>query len=106
QIHIPADLSLRPCAFNRQGQFHKKELPEGIIAELRRLFPPAKEWNVIDAEWMKEDDKLYVFDFLKKDGELLSRLTYPERWALLPRDYISPHISTLGMFKTLDKCLE
>jgi hypothetical protein len=106
QIHVSADPDVAPLAYNRHGALHKKLLPDPIIRELRRLFQPAKGWNVIDTEWLKPEGKLFVFDLVKREGELLSRLTYPERWALLPRAYISPAISTLPLLRELDKCLE
>lgn len=106
QIHISADPQEAPLAYNRHGELHKKLIPDAIAQELRRLFQPTSGWNVIDAEWLKPEGKLYVFDFIKREGELLSRLTYPERWKLLPRAYISPSISTLPILTTVEKCME
>jgi ATP-dependent DNA ligase len=106
QIHVPADPTLEPYAYNRQGRIHKKLLPEAVILELRRLFTPERQWNVIDAEWLKETDKLFVFDLLKQNGETLVRLNYSERWRLLPRLFISPSISVLPVFTDLKQCLE
>jgi ATP-dependent DNA ligase len=106
QIHISADPEENILAYNRQGHLHKKEIPPLLAAELRRLFTPSQQWNVIDAEWIKTEDKIYVFDFLKLDGELLHRLNFASRWKLLPRAYISPAIQTLGILTYLDQCLE
>jgi ATP-dependent DNA ligase len=106
QIHIPANPEQEILAYNRQGQLHKKEIPALMVSELRRLFSPAIHWNVIDAEWIKSNDKLYVFDFLKLDGEQLHRLGFLARWKYLPRSYISPVIQTLGILTDLDQCLE
>lgn len=106
QIHIPAEASKLPLAYNRHGELHKKELPELFVKELRRLFRPKKGWNVIDAEWLKKEDRLFVFDVVKLEGELLSRLTYPERWKLLPRAFISPVVSVLPMLTTVEKCMD
>jgi len=106
QIHIPADPEEEILAYNRHGQLHKKKIPETFLSELRRLFAPAQQWNVIDAEWMKNEDKLYVFDFLKQEGELLHRLNFMARWKLLPRAYLSPVFQTLGVLTTLDQCLQ
>ncbi len=104
QIHIPAGQG-RILVYNRQGQIHKEILSVELEQELRRLFTPEKDWTVIDAEWMKPEKKIYVFDFLKQDGRLLEDLSFAERYELLPRDYISPHISTLPVFKTVERCL-
>ncbi len=106
QIHISADPNDAPLAYNRHGEIHKKLIPEAIVSELRRLFQPKKGWNVIDAEWLKPENKLFVFDFIKQEGELLTRLTYLERWKLLPRAYISPTLSTLPLLTTIEKCME
>jgi len=106
QIHLPADANLEPIAYTRHGTLHKKEIPVSITAELRRVIHPTKGWTVIDAEWVKGEDKLFLFDVLKKDDEDLDQLTYPERYALLPRDFISPHLVVLPCLRTLDKCLE
>ncbi len=105
QIHIPSDPLEAPIVYNRQGAPHRQLLSEPMITELRRLFAPASGWNVIDAEWLKPEGKLFVFDFIKRDGALLNRLSYPERWALLPRAYISPSISTLPMLTDVAKCM-
>lgn len=104
QIHIPADTS--PClAYNRQGQLHKEQLSPVMQAELKRIFAPAKDWNVIDAEWMKPEGKIYVFDFLKHEGQILEDLTFADRYELIPKLYVSPHISTVPVFKTTERCL-
>lgn len=106
QIHIPAGPTQKIIVFNRQGNPHKKALPAPAAAELRRLFKPAKGWNVIDGEWLKERDLFFIFDFLKKEDELLAELSFAERHGLLPRDFISPHVKTLPLLKTLETCLQ
>lgn len=106
QIHISSDPEVSPIVYNRQGKPHQKELSLPIISELRRLFTPARGWNVVDAEWIKSEDKLFVFDFLKKDGVALSRQTYTERYNLLPRNFISPHFQVLPLLTSVEKCLE
>ena len=105
QIHISADPTQDILVYNRQGQIHKKILPPLLTTELRRLFQPTQHWTVIDGEWVKEDDHIYVFDCLKSAGELLNRLSYLERWRFLPRAYISPAIQTLGILISVDQCL-
>jgi hypothetical protein len=105
QIHVPAAATAPLIAYNRQGKPHKKFLSPAMSAELRRIYAPSKGWNVIDAEWLKPEDKLFVFDFLKRDDVILTRLSYPERYKLLPRAFISPRISTLPLLETLEECL-
>jgi len=104
QIHLsPKD---QPMAYNRQGRLHKMLLPKEIVKELMRIIDPKEDWTVIDAEWLKPENKLFIFDILKKDGKSLARTTYGERFALLPRDYLSPYIQTLPMLRTVEKCME
>lgn len=106
QIHISSDPNQDVLAYNRQGQLHKMLLPEKIAKELRRILNPTEGWTVIDSEWIKPKNKLFIFDILKSNDELLRKLTYGERYKLLPRSYISPHIKTLPLITTPEKCME
>lgn len=103
QIHLSAN---EVIVYNRQGRPHAKALSPDITAELRRLLAPTEGFNVFDAEWLKPENKIYLFDLLKQDGQLLNRLTYRERHARLPRAYISKHVSTLPILTTVERCLE
>ena len=105
QVHVPADAKASVLVFNRHGQLHKMALPEAMVKEVRRLFQPKTDYNVIDAEWLKPESRLYVFDLIKREGDVLSDLTYAERYAFLPRVYASPHIQTLGVYKTVEQCM-
>jgi ATP-dependent DNA ligase len=104
QIHIPSDPKESLTAYTRQGKKHAQALSPMMSRELFRLFRPSRGWNVIDAEWLKPEEKLFVFDFLKLDGEVLRNRTFPERWGLLPRAFISPHISVLPLLRDLPAC--
>lgn len=106
QIHMSADPDDDVIAYNRQGRPHKMLLPDKIASELRRIFNPEKGWTVIDAEWLKPEGKLFVFDMLKKDDKLLRRLSYGERYKQLPRAYISPHVKTLPILTSPEKCMD
>lgn len=106
QIHLNADEKIKPLAFNRKGELHKLELPDDMVAELRRLIPLEKGWTVVDGEWLKPKKHFFLFDMLKKDGEQLGELTYPQRYALLPRNFISPRVTLLPMLNSLDKCMK
>ncbi len=106
QIHISADPNEKTIVYNRQGTPHKKVLPTSAIAELRRLFALKESWTVIDAEWDKPGEKLYIFDVLKLNGRMLDTYTYAERYELLPRVYSSPMIETLSVLRTVDQCME
>lgn len=106
QIHINVDESVKPLAYNRQGQHHAKPLSDTLIAELRRILPLKTGWTVVDCEWLKGAEKLYLFDILKLNDELLSSYTYAERYEILPQIYTSECIETLPLLKTVAKCLE
>ncbi|MBI1861547.1 MAG: hypothetical protein HYR96_11580 [Deltaproteobacteria bacterium] len=106
QIHVPADQSLPILIFTRQGRSHSIAMPEPMVKELRRIFSPLIGYNVLDAEWLKPSKKLFVFDILKKDGVLLRAKTFPERFALLPRSFISPSVSVLPLLTDLPTCLK
>lgn len=106
QIHIHADPSEGVLVYNRHGRLHKKLLPDRIADELRRIVDLDEDWTVLDGEWIKPEDRFYLFDFLKLNGKLLNRMNYKERYSLLPRSFISPHVQTLPLFVTIDKCLE
>lgn len=104
QIHIPSDPEESMIAYNRQGKKHSRLLSPQMQKEILRLFRPSKGWNVIDAEWLKPEEKLFVFDFLKLEGELLRAKAFPERWGLLPRAFISPCVSVLPLIQDLPSC--
>jgi hypothetical protein len=105
QIHIPSRESEDLVIFNRQGQPHRKILPPDVAQEVFRIFRPKTGWNVLDAEWLKADDRLFVFDMLKREDRILDSMSYGERYALLPRVYSSPKIVTLPPLKTVEQCL-
>jgi ATP-dependent DNA ligase len=106
QIHVSHDPKEPVVVYNRQGKRHAKELSPSLVKEIRRLFQPAKGWNVIDAEWLKPEEKLFVFDFLKLEGELLWRANYLERFNELPKNFLSPHLSVLPLIRDLPGCLK
>lgn len=105
QIHIPSRLDADLVVFNRMGQPHRKILPPDVVQEVFRIFRPKSGWNVIDAEWLKADDRLFVFDFLKREDRMLDSYSYGDRYELLPRVYSSPKIVTLPPLKTVDQCM-
>lgn len=106
QVHISPDAAAPLTVYTRQGDKHKIDMPDGMVKELRRLFQPRRGFTVLDCEWLKPEKRLYIFDLLREDGELLQHLTYPERHAKLPTSFISPFIKVLPVFKTLEKCIQ
>lgn len=106
QIHIPLDKGQKILIYNRQGRLHKLQPSPEMVSELFRLFPPQFDWNVIDAEWVKPLNKIFVFDILKRNGELLQGKSYKERYDMLPRIYRSDIIETLPLFYNASRALE
>jgi ATP-dependent DNA ligase len=105
QIHLSADEANAPIVYNRMGKPHKMLLPDGITAELRRILKPESGWTVVDAEWLKPEGKLFLFDVLKLNDKNQRSLTYAERFVLLPRLYLSRHVQTLPLLTSVDKCM-
>ena len=105
QVHLSVDPKKEPIVYNRQGRPHKKLLPDTITGELRRIFDLETDWTVIDAEWLKPEGLLFIFDILKLDGKSLRPMSYAERFALLPKSYISPHVKLLPVLTTVSKCI-
>lgn len=105
QIHVPKDANLPLLIYTRQGTLHKKKFSPLMTRDVRRLFTPHTGWTVIDAEWHKSTDRLYVFDVLRFNGKPLDSYTYRDRYSLLPRVYASETIETLPVLKSVDQCL-
>lgn len=106
QIHISASPEDGCFAFNRHGNLHARPLEAEMVTELRRILAPQKGWSAIEAEWLKPEKKLFLFDYIKKDDEVLSALNYEERYNLLPRLYLSPFVSTLVVLRSVEECLD
>ena len=105
QIHLGPKAEEQVLAYTRKGLLHTRPLPMGIVNELYRLFSPEDSWIAIDCEWVKPEEKLYLFDVLKWGGRTLSHLTYSERYELLPKVFKSESIETLPIYKTLSSCM-
>jgi ATP-dependent DNA ligase len=106
QIHLPSDRQKSVKVYNRHGKPHAKALSKQIIDELYRILPIQSDWTVVEAEWLKGEDKLYLFDVLKLNGKLLNYQNYEQRWSLLPKVYASPYIETLMVYSQLSSCME
>jgi hypothetical protein len=106
QFHIPASADEPMFVYTRHGTLHRKKIPMTVETELRRLFAPKKGWTVIDCEWIKDLDKVYVFDVLKFNDQSLRTYTYQERWDLLPKVYKSPVVETLEIYRSVEKCMD
>lgn len=97
QIHILPGEAIQ--AFTRQGAPHTKPIPHEIDVLLHQWFGGTGP-TVLDAEWFPFDGKLYIFDALALDGKRLDRFSFPERHALLFKDFINPLIKVLPILKT------
>ena len=106
QIHVPATDDLRLIVYNRHGVPHKKPMQGVLAKEVRRIFKPKSGWTILDAEWHKPLDRLYVFDMLKFCDESLRDCSFLERWEMLPRLYRSDRIETLGLIRSLSDCID
>lgn len=106
QVHINAHEAIAPIVYNRQGREHKMLLPDSITRELRRIFDLEDGWTAIDGEWLKPEGLLYIFDILKLNGKILRSETYAERYARLPKSFISPSVKALPLLTSSAKCLE
>lgn len=106
QFHISNDSQQEIISYNRTGGRHARPLPAEVSADLRRIFGSPDGWNAIDAEWVKAEQKIYVFDYLKFHGKILMTNTYEERHSMLPRLYKSEFIETLPVLTTVDQCLK
>lgn len=106
QIHISANPNDSVVVFNRHGAEHKKKLEPKLEHQLRALFTPKEGWNTIDAEWLKPEQRIFVFDFLKFQDKVLSHLNFSERWEILPRIFSSDCIEVLPIINSASRCME
>lgn len=104
QIHLSSEGF---AAFTRQGTAHTQKLPEAVSRLLQARFQPKVGWNVLDCEWQKQENKLYLFDLLKLDNKSLQTKNYEQRFALLTEFFfLDPVIEFLPVLKTLDACMK
>ena len=62
--------------------------------------------NEFVSRTMKRVRLFQFFDFLKKEDALLRTMTYPERYALLPKSFLSPHFKVLPLLTDLSSCVK
>lgn len=103
QIHLQ---NKQAVAFTRKGSIHRKALPENLIEQLNHLFQTDEGFTVVDCEWLKTQNRLYLFDLLVWNGKRLSNQTYAERYELLPQVYTSNEIQTLPLLYRCQDCLD
>lgn len=94
--------------FTRQGSLHTRKVPEILTEQLVRHLTPEKGFNVLDAEWQRQQESIYLFDVLQLEGQLLSALTYAERYQKLRKElfFIEPNIKFLPVYKSVRQCMQ
>jgi len=83
QIHISED-SIE--FFTRHGLKHSMKISEKIRETLWRFFKPLKGVTVLEGEYVPAENRIYLFDIIKKDDQLFHNLTYGERHEILKKD--------------------
>ncbi|MBI2601464.1 MAG: hypothetical protein HYW48_00260 [Deltaproteobacteria bacterium] len=106
QIHLSSNQGEECLVYNRHGKLHARSLDEELSTELRRILHLESGWSAIEAEWLKNEKKLFLFDYIKFNGQVLSSSSYEERYQLLPRLYRSDCIATLPVLRTVEECLQ
>jgi ATP-dependent DNA ligase len=106
QIHISSEGEVK--YFTRQGTAHTRTIPETIKEQLTRHLTPSHGYNVLDAEWQRQQEKIYLFDVLKLEDKLLDRQTFEERHQILRKDlfFIEPNINFLPVYKSVHQCMQ
>lgn len=105
QIHVSSDGEF--AAFTRQGKPHTAQIPQNIKEHLIAMARPKSGWTCLDGEWQKQESKIYLFDILRLEDELLSSLTFFERFEkLLGIFRIGPGVSILPIIKDVDGVME
>jgi ATP-dependent DNA ligase len=95
--------------FTRQGTIHTKPIDQQLKDKLLLHYKPNSDLTVIEGEWLPYgQQKIYLFDILKCEGQDLSGLTYLERYHLLCEagSFIYPDFRILPIIRTVDKCVE
>ena len=88
------------AAYTRQGTLHTKKVSTEIAEALHALFPSLEGESVIMGEWVKPQNRLFLFDVLKVDGKRLTSQDYATRHEYLPPFTGNKHVVTLPVFKT------
>jgi ATP-dependent DNA ligase len=105
QLHISKN---EIVCYTRQGTIHTKKLDKKMIEAIDSYRPAKKNvWTVLDGEWLKSQDKIFLFDILKHENETLQFSTYKDRYKLLKSIYVfCPEITLLRNLKTVDACMK
>lgn len=104
QVHISSSGIID--VYTRHGSLHTKDMPDNIKQLLRQHFSSKIGWNVLDCEWLRHQDKLYIFDIMKWGDVSFHTLTYEERYKILSSHaIITPEVSILPLYTSIDKCL-
>jgi ATP-dependent DNA ligase len=99
QIHLyKGDVTF----YTRHGTLHTANVSKELIAAIKQWFT-TQERTVIEAEFIPQEQKIYVFDLIMLNGIYLRDKTYPERHTLLATGLpnIMAHIQILPMLTSV-----
>lgn len=103
QLHVSATGEL--VAFTRQGTRHTAALPAATVEHLATNYRPKTGWTVLDAEWQKQESKIYLFDLIKLGTKSLQTLNYEQRYAELRGQFvIGPGLAFLVLLRDVAAC--
>jgi ATP-dependent DNA ligase len=100
QIHISNN---NVIFYTRQGNLHSAHISQELKDSIIKWFSSEKE-TVIEAEFIPQQQKIFVFDLVVDNGELLRNITYPERHELLTKnkpDILGKNIQILPILSSV-----
>lgn len=104
QIHISSSGQL--VAFTRKGTKHTKGFSMATTEHLITNFRPEKGWTILDAEWQKQEDKVYLFDLIQAGEAMFSGKNFEERYTLLRDQFtLGPGVGFLVLLKDVASCM-
>jgi len=104
QIHITPKGQL--TCFTRQGTLHTKKLPPELEASFLQ-YVDRDGILVLDGEWIKSSDQVWLFDVLKYQGRTMMFSSYKERYGILKSIYaIAANIKLSRVLKKEKDCFK
>ena len=104
QIHITPKGQM--TCFTRQGTLHTKKLSTELEASFLQ-YADKDGILVLDCEWIKSLDQVWLFDVLKYQGRTMMFSSYKERYGILKSIYaIAANIKLSRVLKKEKDCLK
>jgi ATP-dependent DNA ligase len=104
QIHISPKGQM--TCFTRQGNLHTKKLSTELEASFLQ-YADKDGILVLDCEWIKSLDQVWLFDVLKYQGRTMMFSSYKERYGILKSIYaIAANIKLSRVLKKEKDCLK